>query len=43
MVPGMRDYKILDSLKMALSELGLDPAEVVVASGIGRPPRCLII
>ena len=37
--PGCGDYKILDSLKMALSELGLDPAEVVVASGIGQAAK----
>ena len=37
--PGCGDYKILESLKMALSELGLDPKEVVVASGIGQAAK----
>lgn len=34
--PGCGDYKILDSLKLALDELGLAPREVVIASGIGQ-------
>lgn len=34
--PGCGDYKILDSLKLALEELGLAPRDVVIASGIGQ-------
>ena len=34
--PGCGDYKILDSLKLALDELGLAPRDVAVASGIGQ-------
>jgi len=37
--PGCGDYKILESLKMALSELGLDPKAVVVASWIGQAAK----
>ncbi|MDD4159692.1 MAG: thiamine pyrophosphate-dependent enzyme [Synergistaceae bacterium] len=37
--PGCGDYKILESLKMALSELRLDPRKVVVASGIGQAAK----
>ena len=37
--PGCGDYKILESLKAALTELEIDPKEVVVASGIGQAAK----
>lgn len=37
--PGCGDYKILEALKLALSELGLAPSDVVVASGIGQAAK----
>ena len=37
--PGCGDFKILEALKLALTELGLEPNEVVVASGIGQAAK----
>ncbi len=37
--PGCGDYKILESLKMALNELNMDPLSVVVVSGIGQAAK----
>lgn len=37
--PGCGDYKILDSLKLALEELDMEPKDVVVASGIGQAAK----
>lgn len=37
--PGCGDYKILEALKGALSELELNPLDVVVASGIGQAAK----
>lgn len=37
--PGCGDYKILDSLKLALSELELEPHHVVMVSGIGQAAK----
>lgn len=37
--PGCGDYKILDSLKKALFELGLSPLDVVMVSGIGQAAK----
>ena len=37
--PGCGDYKILESLKAALTELEIDPKEVGVASGIGQAAK----
>lgn len=37
--PGCGDYPILDTLKMALSELEIDPKELVMVSGIGQAAK----
>ncbi len=37
--PGCGNFKILDALKQALSELNIDPANLIVASGIGQAPK----
>lgn len=37
--PGCGDFKILDSIKQALEELGLSPLDVVVVSGIGQAAK----
>ncbi len=37
--PGCGDFKILEALKLALTELELKPAEVVVVSGIGQAAK----
>ncbi|MDI9389428.1 MAG: thiamine pyrophosphate-dependent enzyme [Synergistota bacterium] len=37
--PGCGDFKILDSIKQALVELGLTPLDVVVVSGIGQAAK----
>ena len=37
--PGCGDYNILESLKMALGELNMDPLDVVVVSGIGQAAK----
>ncbi|MCE5201519.1 MAG: thiamine pyrophosphate-dependent enzyme [Synergistaceae bacterium] len=37
--PGCGDYKILESLKMALDEVKLDPLNVVIVSGIGQAAK----
>lgn len=37
--PGCGNFKILEALKQALSELSLKPTDVVVASGIGQAPK----
>ena len=37
--PGCGDFKILDSIKQALSELNLTPLDVVVVSGIGQAAK----
>ncbi|MDL2263940.1 thiamine pyrophosphate-dependent enzyme [Synergistaceae bacterium OttesenSCG-928-I11] len=37
--PGCGDFKILEALKLALSELALEPNEVVVVSGIGQAAK----
>ena len=37
--PGCGDYKILDSIKKALAELGLGPLDVVMVSGIGQAAK----
>lgn len=37
--PGCGDYKILECLKAALTELGLDPTGVAVVSGIGQAAK----
>ena len=34
--PGCGDYGILSALQMALAELGLEPHNVVVVSGVGN-------
>lgn len=38
-VPGCGDFKILESIKGALDELGLTPLDVVVVSGIGQAAK----
>jgi len=37
--PGCGNFKILDMLKAALSELGISPQNLVVVSGIGQAPK----
>ena len=37
--PGCGDFKILDSIKKALAELGLGPLDVVMVSGIGQAAK----
>ena len=37
--PGCGDYKILEALKAALSELDVDPLKLVVVSGIGQAAK----
>jgi len=37
--PGCGNFKILDMLKTALSELGISPQNLVVVSGIGQAPK----
>lgn len=37
--PGCGDYKILEALKLALDELGIDPLELAVVSGIGQAAK----
>lgn len=37
--PGCGNYKILDILKEALAELDIQPANMVVVSGIGQAPK----
>ncbi|MDI9370599.1 MAG: 2-oxoacid ferredoxin oxidoreductase [Synergistaceae bacterium] len=37
--PGCGDFKILDSIKLALTELALTPLDVVVVSGIGQAAK----
>ncbi len=37
--PGCGNFKILDSLKLALADLDIDPTNLVVASGIGQAPK----
>ena len=37
--PGCGNFKILDILKLALSEMGISPENLVVVSGIGQAPK----
>lgn len=37
--PGCGDYKILEALKLALSELDVDPLKLAVVSGIGQAAK----
>ena len=37
--PGCGNFKILDALKLALTELGILPQNLVVVSGIGQAPK----
>ncbi len=37
--PGCGNYKLLDSLKEALPELGIDPRNLVIVSGIGQAAK----
>jgi pyruvate/2-oxoacid:ferredoxin oxidoreductase beta subunit len=37
--PGCGNFKILDALKQALTELDLDPVKVVIVSGIGQAAK----
>lgn len=37
--PGCGNFKILQTLKLALTELGITPQELVVVSGIGQAPK----
>jgi len=37
--PGCGDYKIMDALKLALQELGIEPRNLAVAAGIGQAAK----
>lgn len=37
--PGCGDFKILEALKRALAELGMEPKDVVIVSGIGQAAK----